>query len=377
MKIAIISPYISTSPDPEFYQSQQLNLAFELRKVGLNIDIITARRFPDQPDHSVENGVNVYRLNTAARWMESTFNMLLMTGLWGFLKKGCYDIIQSSDDCSPSTLISALYCRRNDSRLIIYQGVYQYSANRIKKALMVLQDLLVGRVVRRACSIAVCKTRRAAGYLRDRGFGEVRVIPVGVNRKLFYPEKRPSGKRIELLAVGNLIELKNYPLMLATVNRLNGEGNNVHLTIIGSGPERQGIIDLSQGYGLTGDHFQILENIPNIKMRKYYSQADLLMLLSEREVFGMVILEAMACGCPVLSTPTPGASDVITDGIDGFIVKKAMPVDLAAQIIDIVSDPNKLNRTRKRAIEKVERDYGWESVAGRYLKIYQELTALQ
>lgn len=375
MKIAIISPYISTSVRVEFYQSQQLNLAAELIKLGFNIDIITARRSPDQLDHSVENGVNVFRLDTAATWMESSFNMLMMRGLWRFLKRGHYDVVQCSDDCSPSTITSAFFCRRSQSRLIVYQGVYQYSSSRAKKALMMLQDLVTGPMVRRASSIAVCKTRRSADFLRKKGFGEVRVIPVGVDRTLFYPEEKLIGKRIELLAVGNLIQLKNYPLMLETVRRLTGEGHDLRLTVIGSGPERDRIAGLAGEYGLAGGRFQLLENIPNVRMRSYYTQVDLLLLLSDREVFGMVILEAMACGCPVLATPTPGAMDVIDDGVDGFIADSIRPEDLAARITGILADPEKLAGIRQRAIEKVGRGYGWEQIARRYSEIYQELSA--
>ena len=53
-------------------------------------------------------------------------------------------------------------------------------------------------------------------------------------------------------------------------------------------------------------------------MRIYYCQADLLLLFSKVEIFGMVILEAMACGCSVMATPTAGALDVIADEVNGF-----------------------------------------------------------
>ncbi|MCP5115726.1 MAG: hypothetical protein GY953_33275, partial [bacterium] len=65
MKIAIISPYISTSEQTEFYQSQQLNLAGELKKTGRDVEIITALRHPGQPARTVENGVTVIRLPAA------------------------------------------------------------------------------------------------------------------------------------------------------------------------------------------------------------------------------------------------------------------------------------------------------------------------
>ena len=190
VKIAIISPYISTSVRPEFYQSQQLNLAAELAKIGFEVEVITARRDRGQPPESVENGVPVIRLPAAAAGLESFFNLLVMKGLSRRLETGGYRIVQSSDDCTPSTLTAARHCLSSGAKLVLYQGLYQYSANPLKKSLMVFFDRLAGPVVRRGCSMAVCKTSRAAGYLEGKGFERVTVIPVGVNRTLFHPVDR-------------------------------------------------------------------------------------------------------------------------------------------------------------------------------------------
>lgn len=378
MRVAIISPYISTSPDPEFYQSQQLNLGRELQAGGVDVEILTARRTADQSKRSTVEGVTVHRLEPSATWMESRFNMLVLRGLRGRLSRGGYDIVQSSDDCAPSTFTAARFCAGGPARLVVFQGVYQYSASLPKRALMVLQDRLTGPVVRRHCRVAVCKTGRAADFLRRKGFGDVRVVPVGVDRRLFHPgDRRPAGSshggRAELLAVGNLIPLKNYPLMIDVVRRLSAAGRTVRLTVIGSGPERERILGLAREYGLGEERFRLLEGIPNREMRRFYSAADLFLLLSDREVFGMVMLEAMACGCPVLATPTPGPLEVIDDGVDGFLVRDSRAEPLAAQLDGILADGPSLAIAGERAAVRADRAFGWEAIAARYLEIYREL----
>jgi glycosyltransferase involved in cell wall biosynthesis len=107
-------------------------------------------------------------------------------------------------------------------------------------------------------------------------------------------------------------------------------------------------------------------------MQTFYSQADLLLLFSKVEIFGMVILEAMACGCPVLSTPTPGALDVITDGINGFIISNNNPTEIARRISDIFADSAKYEIIRENATRTAQEKYSWQVIANQYYEFYHE-----
>lgn len=372
MRIAIVSPFISTLESIEFYQSQQLNLAVELAKLGVTIDIITAQRQPgDIKRYKAYENVTVYVLPVIARWTNRLFNQLIMVGLWKQLKKEKYDFIQSSEDCLFSTFVSALYVFFKRSRLIIYQGIYEYSTRRVMKAFMRFYDLTAGVILRHVSAMAVCKTQRAKLFLEKKGFKKTCVIPVGVNTELFYSEDRKVNKRLELLAVGNLIPLKNYSLMIDVLYFLTKIRRDVRLTIIGSGPEADDIVRLVKEKNLLS-YFRLLEKIPNQDMRFYYSQADLLVLLSRTEIFGMVILEAMACGCPVIATPTPGAVDVIEHGVNGFIIGDMRPEAIASQINNIWSNgATDLENVRSKALQSIAEKYSWGAVAGRYYNIYK------
>jgi len=373
MKIAIVSPYISTAEDLDYYQSQQLNLAAELVKLGEEVDVITAARKAGQPDSELfDSGVNVIRLPASYGRIEGLLRQPLMRGLWGQLRRGNYDLIQSSEDFSLSTLVCALYALRHKTRFVVYQGVYFRSRERFAGLLMTLSDLVAGSVVRRACSVAVCKTSAARRYLDGKGFGKATIIPVGVNTSVFYPDGARPENGCELLSVGNLIPLKNFDLLLEVFRLLSAMNPRARLTIVGTGPEEKRIVSYTRRHGLS-DRVVLAGRVPNRELRKYYLRADLFVLLSRVEIFGMVVLEAMACGCPVVSTPTPGVADIIMDGHNGFIVGGADPGAIARRIDKILLDRDKLSLAGARALRTARR-HSWTAIARQYHDLYRRHT---
>jgi glycosyltransferase involved in cell wall biosynthesis len=338
----------------------------------MQVDIITLKRNSDAPEaEKLSQGVTIYRLPLLSRWMEKFLRQPVMKGLWRQLKKGKYDFVQSSEDFALTTLSTALYTLFNKSRLIIYQGLYAYSNKRVIKSLMFAYDLFAGPVLRYACSEAVCKTYKARQYLQRKGFQRVRVIPVGVNTSLFFPESREDTETFELLTVGNLIPLKNYSLLLDVFRQLSNMKSDVRLTIIGTGPEQTRIINYLKQYGLI-DRVEIIKKVPNKKLQHYYSRANIFLLFSKIEIFGMVMLEAMACGCPVVATPLPGVLDVISKSVNGFIVDEDSPGHIAHHINSILDDRIHFVNVREEAIKTATERYSWPVIAKQYRDLYFE-----
>ncbi len=375
MKIAIVSDYISSAKNLEFYQSQQLNLAVELSKLGLNVDIICAKRnSTDGACEQVNEHIKIFRLSTVMSRSDRFLKQPIMVGLWRRLKDGNYDIVQSSECHSISTFLSGLYALFRKKRLIIYQGVYRYSDNILVKIAMVLNNIVFRPVLKRACWMAVCKTTEARKYLQKHvRLSRTCVIPVGVDSSRFHADSKGESNSLELLAVGNLLPLKNYPLVIEVLHELAKIRSEVRLTIIGSGPDKEKIRRLAEEKSIA-DKIRMIEKVPNSKMRDFYNRADLLLLLSKIEIFGMVILEAMACGCPVMASAAPGASDIIKDNINGFIVSKMEPSDIASRISRIFDDNMKLGIIRKNAVRNIREKYLWPLIAKRYYDLYHEKT---
>jgi glycosyltransferase involved in cell wall biosynthesis len=371
MKLAIISPYISSTPDINSYQSQQINLAVELAKSGVSVDIITLKRKPDDSEKEViRPGVSIYRLPLLSRWLEKHLRQPFMRNLSALLKKKQYYIIQSSEDFSLVTLIAAFYALLNKSRFVIYQGIYGYSSKRSIRLMMKLYDAFAGWLLRKVCWRVVCKTNASQQYMLKKGYRDIRVIPIGVNTSLFYPDKRWGKDHFEILCVGKLIELKNYPLILETFYHLCKFNPRVRLTIIGTGPCKSQILNLIEEKRLA-KRVSLIEKVPNNIIRRYYSKADLFLLFSKVEIFGMVILEAMACGCPVVATPIPGALDVIVDGENGLMIRDADPAVIAKRIDSVLRNNALLSSMKKKAFETATEKYSWQHIARQYYQVYR------
>ncbi|UCE08367.1 MAG: glycosyltransferase family 4 protein, partial [bacterium] len=113
-------------------------------------------------------------------------------------------------------------------------------------------------------------------------------------------------------------------------------------------------------------------DIPNDQMRKFYNKADLVILLSKVEIFGMVILEAMACGCPVIASAVPGAQDVIEDGVNSFIVSDMEATGIAGRIIRICNDSENLQKIKENALKTIREKYCWPVIVRQYYELYLE-----
>lgn len=175
---------------------------------------------------------------------------------------------------------------------------------------------------------------------------KVKVIPNGVDTKKFRPiDKTKSRVELELpiektiiLSVGNLVELKGFHYLINAISEIKkGELNNIFLVIVGEGRfkfelEKQ-IVKLGLDLTVRLESFKPHEELP-----KWYSAADLFCLASEREGWPNVILEALACGRPIVATNVGGIPEIIRSQDYGILVKDQDPMELAEAI--------------KRALEK-------------------------
>jgi glycosyltransferase involved in cell wall biosynthesis len=365
-KILIVTSYISTSKNLKFYQSQQINLAKELIKKGLDVSIISGKRYKDMPNHQIIDDVKIEFLKVSKFFPEFLFNQTVLKNLWRSLKKNKPDIIQSSEYHSFITLVCAVFVFFNkNSKLIIYQGIYTDSDNFILKAFNILWDLLFGKIIKSQTNLVVCKTRKSEIYLQSKNFKKSCVIPVGVNTQLFYPlMTQRSDSLVSFLVVGNLIKLKNYSFIIKSFYFFKMKSINFEVKIIGKGPLRESLINEIRSFGLE-NNISIIEDIPNYEMINYYNLADFTLSLSIKEIFGMTILESLSCGTPVLSNFMPGPTDIIKDGFNGFNLNT--PTEFSNELVNVL---NKNNFHSKQIANDTKAKYGWESIANKYLTLY-------
>lgn len=185
-----------------------------------------------------------------------------------------------------------------------------------------------------ACDAVVAPTNSAKRYLRNLGVGKlIRVQPTGIDPDLYSGEKGDPRRFTELrksLAPANTMLLfsvfrlsleKNAYFMLDGLRRLIARSSVPFICYIaGTGPEEQGMREYIEEYGMN-DRVVLLGKVDPEKITAYYQAADLFIFSSMSETQGMVILEAMAAGCPVVTVDSSGISDIVTNDVNGYKTK--------------------------------------------------------
>jgi glycosyltransferase involved in cell wall biosynthesis len=140
---------------------------------------------------------------------------------------------------------------------------------------------------------------------------------------------------IVILFSGRLEEIKRVDRIIGAMRHLDVEQGDFQLFIVGTGSLRQSLENQATREGVNEDVF-FLGAIPHQQMPAFYNMADLLVLPSEMEGTPMVILEALACGTPVVATNVGGIPDIVCNGINGYAIDDPEPVMLADAIIRII-----------------------------------------
>lgn len=160
--------------------------------------------------------------------------------------------------------------------------------------------------------------------------------------------------------VGRLHEEKGVLNLIEAIPHVLNERDDVHFVIIGDGHLDREIRDYLDKYALQNS-VELAGWIPHNRLPKYYAKSKLLVLPSYTEGLPHVMLEAMACGTPVLATPVGAVPKVITSGETGFLMHDNSPTCVAENIVEALTFPS-LKRIALNARNLVEREFQYESV---------------
>ncbi len=229
-------------------------------------------------------------------------------------------------------------------------------------------------------------------WLYQADISKVIIIPPGVDVSRFYPIAKDEAKEFigvttgdkMLLFVGRIEPLKGLDVLLQSIALIVNDGrlSNTHLclVVIGGDPgadeatkseEMARIQDMSRQLGLTDfvrfNGMQSQDSLPY-----YYSASEVVIVPSHYESFGMVALEAMACGIPVVASQVGGLAFLIQDGITGFHVPVGEPEALADRIIALLMDQELRAQMGTQAADFAQA-YSWKVIAEKINETYEEL----
>jgi D-inositol-3-phosphate glycosyltransferase len=235
-------------------------------------------------------------------------------------------------------------------------------------------------VVLASCSAEADQLLRLYGADPER----ILVLPPGVDHAFFAPGERAAARRAVGLAadrpmvlfVGRIQPLKGADVAVGAFARLAGA--RAQLCIVGgpSGPD--GASHLAAVHRLV-DHLGVAERVrfvdpqPHELLSSYYRAADVVLVPSRSESFGLVALEAAACGTPVVASAVGGLTTIVENGRTGLLVDGRRPADFAAAAGQILADPGWAAALGRAAAERAAR-YRWSTSAARLRAVYEELT---
>jgi glycosyltransferase involved in cell wall biosynthesis len=211
------------------------------------------------------------------------------------------------------------------------------------------------------------------------------VIPFGVNREKIAPAgfvRAAFRERVGLgpntfaiLAVGRLVERKGFHILLEAAAKLS-PAMDWCILIGGTGPERDALQTRIDGLCL-GDRVRLLGFIDDDELAQWYTACDVFVLPAvvdssgDTEGLGVVLLEAMANGTPVVASRTGGIVDTVRDRETGLLCEPGDPSSLATQLLQLLNDPSLRESLSKGAYHRIEDEFSWEVLTGRLLDVYQ------
>lgn len=224
--------------------------------------------------------------------------------------------------------------------------------------------------------------------------GRIAVVPCGIDPQVFYPRCREQcrsklgilpGKKV-ILFVGRFDRNKGLAVLLDAVAAMvagdEGWREKLVLLIAGGDPldvpaeqvseEKKKLLEQVQRLGLVENIF-FLGPIPQEQLPWYYSAADITAVPSYYESFGMVALEAQACGSPVVASRVGGLKYVVRHGETGLTVKPGRPAELAEALVWLLNHPDQCRLFGKQAAARARRHFTWDRAAAEMEKVYLQV----
>ncbi|MBN1995511.1 MAG: glycosyltransferase family 4 protein [Anaerolineae bacterium] len=202
----------------------------------------------------------------------------------------------------------------------------------------------------------------------------IHVIPNAIELSQFTPPRQRSHDGpVRLLFVGRFNAFKNVETLLEGVARLKKMGMvNFELQLIGDGERRANLERLTVAHQLT-KHVHFLGWVDREAIVTRYRQADVFVTATTWEGMPNTVLEAMACGLPIVATRASGLGELVREGVNGYLVDINDPAVLAERLADLVDNPYERQRMGKESRKIAEQEFAWEYITEQYVEIYQKI----
>lgn len=380
MRILIIRNFPSyMDVENNTYNIQEVGLAKALVRKGHICDIIF---WTDKEEKDVDIQVDADKsIRVFYKHGKTLLKNTIYNGCEELFEK--YDILQP---CEYNQMQAWILAKKYPEKTIIYHGPYYSKFNkRYNKMCKIFDMFFLKKYIKNETKFMV-KSKLAKEFLCNKGIkeGNVSVVGVGIDTEMLssrnhneepdselYRNMRANENKLKLLYIGRFEERRNIPFILKVYAEVLKRNNNVVLYMIGDGDQsyKDMVWALAEKLDIR-DKIVYQQKMEQKYLSKIYALADIFLLPTEYEIFGMVLLEAMYYKNVVLTTENGGSSTLINDKVNGYVISKLnlqlwanTILKLNSKIIKKIGDNSK---------NTIARNYTWDVLVPQFEKTYVE-----
>ncbi len=368
-KLTILYPILHYPPVIGGLEQWSQNIA-ERQPEDLRIIVVTGR-VNGAPNFEKKNNVTIYRTSLFSLQDLSHSSILYIASAVPFIAFRSFLLVRCVDIFHCHGFVSALMgCFISMITRKPFIGTEQSVIwnNSISK--------LASRIIYRRARLCIASSRAVYEGFRKLGVKNIEIIPNGVDLKKFFyvgGETPHIKSEFTILSVGRLEKVKGHKYLIEALSILKKGGRNIKFVLVGNGSERVNLERQAEKLAVI-DSVQFVGAIRHDDIPHYYHIADVFVMPSLSEGFGITAIEAMASGIPVIATSVGSLAELVEDKKTGLLALPANASSLAQALRFILDNSKTADLLAREGVKKAS-GYSWNNIASRVGSMYKGISS--
>lgn len=357
--------------DYNIYNCQELGLAKALAKRGYRVSLIMGG--PQSSHIKYENigcNIDIYYLS----YKSINQSLCVFDGWKQLLDQLKPNVIQVHEFGMYMSYLVSRWAKNHNIRCVLIQGNYNTTLKPVLKQLEKIFNCTFGKSTLKKVDAIGCKTDAAERYVKKYSNKKMVITPIGLDESKFnncriindFRQQYGLTDKKLMLYVGKMESRRNPFFLLKLMKQLS---DDYCLVLVGDGPLFEQVRCIIKNEDI--NNVIVLGKKNQEDLPTLYASADLFLLASSYEIYGMVILESMFFGCPVLSTMTAGAEVLIENNKNGIIIDGNLDIDKwIDKIHELFTKPEILKNMGKNASDKIKMQLVWDRACQNFINVY-------